>query len=181
MAHSSSNTLEYVKTGGYIILGLLGIGVVKNLAEAFGILDSKEKKYINDVLEDANMDSTKIQDQSNPFIAFNPNYASAIVASWQKKYPGQVWNTAKQAKFSQTDYKTMADQIAKAPGFFNDDEDVLYSVFRRIQTQWQLSLLSSFFTTFHKKDLLLFLKSFLGEEEFSDLLKIIKPYPQYYQ
>lgn len=179
----SETALEIAKViaiGGGLVLSYK---VIRSITDAFGLTQDEKDKILADALKDSNKDSTQIQDQKNPYVAFNPNYASAIVTAWKKKYPGQVWNTPKQAKFTQTEYKDMAVKIhnAKSGWLGDDNEDVLYSIFRAIQTQWQLSLLSSFFSTYFSQDLLLFLKSFLSPSEMGDILDMIRPYPQYFK
>jgi len=159
----------------------LGYKIVTGVTDLLGLTKSEAKKKLDAALLQAAGDSTKITDQNNPYVAFNPNFANAIVTAWKKKYPGQVWNTSKQAKFSEQQYKDMADRIESAPGWFNDNEDTLYDIFRTIQTQWQLSLLSSFFHTYNEKDLFLFLTGFLSDDEMGNILNIIKNYPQYLQ
>lgn len=184
MAESKSDqALDIVKLGVYVVGGYFGLKAIKKIAEGLGLSDSKEEEENKEAFDQSNQDSTTIQNQNNPFVAFNPNYAPAIVIAWKKKYPGLVWNAPRQEHFSRDQYKAWALEVynARMGWAGDDDEDILYHVFRSLQTQWQLSLFSSVFNYYYKTDLLLFLKGFLSANELNDILQIVKYYPQYYK
>lgn len=162
----------------------IGIYAVKKVGEEFGLFQTKDEKDVEDAQGKADADPTKV-DPKNPYLAFNPNYAAAIVQAYNKKFKskGKVFNgTWNLNGLTEMDYKVMANQLLNAPALFNDDEDVVYSIFRKIQTQWQLSILSLAFQTIYQKDLLKWLakpSGFMSGEEMNGILNIIKNYPQY--
>ena len=92
---------------------------------------------------------------------------------------GIYLSPTKQEKIDRPKFLELAKDILDAKGYFNDDEDKLYNVFKTIQTQFQLSLLSRVFSTYYKKDLLEYLKSILNADEIAPILKQVQNYPQY--
>lgn len=85
-----------------------------------------------------------------------------------------------------------AEQIYNAFGFFGDDEDVIFGVFRALKTQSQVAWLAKAFKEKYKADLLTFLQkgtkttqymrpvsSGLNASEMTQILNIIKSKPKY--
>ena len=197
-ASKSDQAIQVVKLGFIVIGGYYGLTAITKVAEGLGLKKTAEEQATDKIInEDANLDATKIQDQNNPYVAFNPNYSNAIVTAWKKKYPGLVWNIPRQEHFPRQQYIDWAKDIYEAKKSWiinplsilnpaattipNDNEDILYYVFRGLQTQFQISLLSRIFSYTYKVDLLLYLKSFLNAEELNKILQIIRYYPQYYK
>ena len=176
---TSSQVGEYLKIGLYMAGAFIAYKAIKKLAETFGLTKTEEEQGLDTATEEAGGSATQSQENSNPLLAFNPNYSNALVTAWQKKFPNQTWNTAKQEAIPRTTYKAYALLILDAKGFFNDDEDRLYAVFRVIQTQYQLSLLSRVFSFYYKKDILEYLKSILNANKITPILKQVRNYPQY--
>lgn len=69
--------------------------------------------------------------------------------------------------------KTIAEQIYNSPGFFNDNEQSLYNIFRNLKSIVICSLLSKVFLLKFKKDLHSFLADFLSADELSKVVDII--------
>ena len=159
----------------------LGVGVyaLKKVGEFLGVFKTVEEEKVDTSTASASESAEEIQ-SNNPYVAFNPNYAIAIVQAYNKKFKPKKFDGNYQMKVSPLQYKTYADQLYNAyGGVFNDNEDSVYDIFRTITTQWQLSLLAGFFHTFYQKDLLEYLKGFLDANELNTLLQIISNYPQY--
>ena len=180
MAQTKTNPAEYIKYAFWIGGAYLGFIALKKIGETFGLLQTKEEQFLDTASEKASGDSTIATDTNNPFIAFNGNYAYALVKAFYKKYPKGKWMNNAQLGMSKTDYLNLAKGLYNASGVFNDDEDSVYGVFRKVQTQYQLSILSGIFYFFYKKDLLEYLKGFMNADEMDKLLQMVKNYPQYF-
>lgn len=177
---TSTQVGEYLKIGLYVGGGFLAYKLIKNLAETFGLIKTAQEQQLDTAIDQSSGSTIQTPDKPNPYLAFNPTYAKALVEAYKKKY-GNTWNNQAQLKISTTDFLKLAKLINEAQGFFNDDEDKLYSVFRLIQTQFQLSSLALIFNFYYKKDLLQYLKSFLSAEEIAPILDQVKNYPQYFK
>lgn len=68
--------------------------------------------------------------------------------------------------------------IKDADGYFNDNENLVYSVFRSMKNQVALYTFSQFFKVYENVDLIDYLKSFLDESELSTVYKIINALPK---
>lgn len=64
--------------------------------------------------------------------------------------------------------------LRDANGITNDDEEKVYSVFRQLYSQYEVTLFANVFAAIEKKDLYAYLRSFLDNEELSEVYKIIK-------
>lgn len=169
---------EYFKIGLYIAGAFFAYKGIVKLAETFGIKKTEEEEKVEEATESSAATSTEAV-ITNPFLAFNPLYSKALVAAYNKKYPSKVWNTARQEGMERERYKFFARELLNAKGIINDDENRIYSIFRTIQTQYQLSLLSLVFSYYWKKDLLEYLKGVLNADELKPILDQVKNYPQY--
>ena len=175
----SQQVTEYVKIGLYLSLAYFGFKAIKSLAETFGLSKTESEVLTDEATTDVAQSTTEAS--SNPFLSFSPMYSNALVTAWKKSHPNQVWNIPKQEKLPRLQYLDLAKDINESNGYFNDDENRLYSVFSKIETQYQLSLLSRVFTTYYKKDLFNYLKSFLNASELQPILNKVKNYPQYFK
>lgn len=174
----SDQYVEYIKIGAYGVLFYFGYKALMQIMETLGLSKTAAETNVDTAQADTSGNGTTIQE--NPFIAFNPKYSAAIVGAYNKKYAPQVFNGTKNlGGISQAGFLDLAKRIDDSKGLFNDDEDTLYDVFRSISTQWQLSFLAAIFSAYYKKDLFLYLKSFLNANELNSLLSMIKNYPQY--
>lgn len=73
----------------------------------------------------------------------------------------------------------LAKNIYDSKGYFNDDEDKLFGVFKSLKTKSQVSYLAEFFYKKYSKDLVAYLQTFLNDDEMARLKKIIDPLPNY--
>jgi hypothetical protein len=68
-----------------------------------------------------------------------------------------------------------AKKIYNAKGFFNDDEDTVYGVFRSLQSKTQVSLVAKAFFSLYGKDLKNYLQppnGFLSDSEWNNVVNI---------
>lgn len=70
-----------------------------------------------------------------------------------------------------------AEDIYKAHGVFNDDEEAIYSTFRSLRYQSQVSSIAEAFRRLYNQDLVTWLRDILNDEEFTTVLNIIKSKP----
>jgi len=175
---TSGQVGEYIKIGLYMAGAYIAYKAIKGLAETFGIIKTKEETGLETATEEASGSSTEAS-ATNPLLAFNPNYSTALIIAYKKKYPSKAWDQKKQMIIDTTQFSALALDVLDAKGFFNDDEDRLYNVFKVIQTQYQLGFLSKLFSVLYKKDLLEYLKSFLKADEIAPILQQVRNYPQY--
>ena len=178
MAETATNTNQNINLAFKLAMAGMGFIALKKLGETFGIFNTAEENQSNQATADAYASATTTY-TNNPYIAFNPNYAIAIVKAYNKKYYPKVFNGTYNMVFTQLQYVQMINNLWAGKDLFNDDEEKIYAVFRQLTTQWQLSLFSSLFYYFKKKDLLEWLKGFLDANEMAVIFNIIKNYPQY--
>lgn len=170
MADTGSN----VKTAIQIALGAAALLAIYKLMQKFGLIQTTAEAKEEQATNKASGSSTEV-DFNNPMLAFNPNYFQTITADIQNKN--------KKAKVSFELQKgllnpyDLSNQVYDAKGFFHDDNEKLYSVFRNIQTQFQLSLVAFNFNLKYKKDLLEYIKSFLNSDEIERVFDMVKNYP----
>lgn len=174
---TSGQVGEYLKIGLYMAGAFIAYKAIKKLSETFGLTKTETEQGLETATEQAGGSSTEAS--SNPFLSFNPNYSNALVTAYKKKFPTATWDIPKQEGMSRDQYKAFARDLLNAKNIINDDEDKIYSIFRTIQTQFQLSLLSRVFSFYWKKDLLEYLKGVLNADEMKTILNQVKNYPQY--
>lgn len=175
---TSSQIGEYLKIGLYMAGAYIAYKTIKKLAETFGVIKTETEEKLDTATEQAGESSTEAS-VTNPFLSFNPRYSEALVTAYKKKFPDKAWNISKQEAISRDQYKAFSRDLLSAKDLINDDEQKIYSVFKNIQTQFQLSLLSRVFNFYWKKDLLEHLKSTLNADELAPILQQVKNYPQY--
>jgi len=76
--------------------------------------------------------------------------------------------------FKQSVTDDFAKQIFNAKGFFNDDEDTIFSVFRQQKYRSQISWLAYRFRIMYKTDLYAYLRGFLNNKEILNVFEIIQ-------
>ena len=180
MAESTDKTGAYLKIGFQIALAVAGVIALKKVAEMFGLIKTAAESKVEDATSEATATSTEVT-ANNPMLSFNPNYSVALLKAFRKKYPKGQWFNTPQLAFAPAEYNALAKKLYDSKSIFGDDEDKLYSVFRRVQTQYQLSVLSLLFTGLYNKDLLEYLKGFTNAEEMERVIDLVKNYPQYYK
>lgn len=171
---------KLLKNGLYIGAGVLAFLALKKVAEMFGLIKTSDEKAIETGSEAAGQSTVEAQN-NNPYLSFSPQYAAALIKAFLKAYPQKVWDNTKQSLFPSLKYKEYSDQLYKAKGFFKDDENSVLDIFRNLQTQFQVSQLSKFFSAYYKTDMLSYLKTFMNDDNLKDILDIIKNYPQFYK
>ena len=178
---AEDKTGAYIKIAFQLALAVGGFIALKKVAEMFGLIQSKEEAQLEKDTAGASESST-VAVEGNPMLAWNPNYISAILLAFKKKFPKGKWYNSIQLGMESKEYIELMEKIWSAKGgLLNDDEEKAISVFRRIETQYQLSFLSLLFSQYHKKDLLEFLKGFLDENEMEKINNLVRNYPQYYR
>jgi len=146
--------------------------------QKFGIFSTAEEREAAKLVEAAGKDASVVDDK-NALLAFNPNYRDALIKAYKAK-TGKTFDTKKQlGQLTYTAFADIAFNIKNAKGTFKDDNNKLYGQFRRIQTQFQLSDVSSIFNKAYKQDLLEYIRSFTNPTELAVVLKMVKGMPQY--
>ena len=80
---------------------------------------------------------------------------------------------------TQTYAANLVNQLWDATGFFNDDEEAIYGVFRSLKTKSQVAALSKKFYELKGQDLYSYLKNYLNDSEMLTLSSIIDQKPKY--
>lgn len=100
---------------------------------------------------------------------FNPSYADKALATYGNI---QGW--------SGTGADTLAQQIYKAKGIFNDDEDSVFSVFRKCQYKTQVSRIAKAFLSRYNTDMYAYINpstGFLSNDEMLYIVSILNKLP----
>ena len=142
--------MAYVAVGGGL---LIYFGVLDPILKALGVKDTKDTKDI---------------DAGEKLDAFNPKFYQEVSA---KKIPATYF-TVKTAS-------GIADNIWNAIDGMGTDEGAIFSAFKNIKTQVQLSQVSHRYALLHNSDLYDDLKSDLSESDMIRILDIVKKIPQY--
>lgn len=170
MADTSTN----VKTAIQIALGTAALLAIYKIMQKFGLIQTGAEAKEEQATTQASGSSTEV-DFNNPMLSFNPNYWQTIFKDIVKKN-NKVFVDWKIQKIP-LNYYDLANQVYDAKGFFHDDNEKLYSVFRNIQTQYQLSNVAFYFDLKYKKDMLEYIKSFLNSDEIERIFDMVKNYP----
>jgi hypothetical protein len=95
--------------------------------------------------------------------------------------PKRSQSTTEIAGLSMAEIKEVAEDIYNAKGTFNDNEDTLYSAFRKIPTKFAAILVSIALKSYYTKDrdLISYVEDFTNTEEQSKIWDIIKNNPEY--
>lgn len=124
----------------------IGIGagyflILRPILVATGIIDSPDDKKRDEIEKQYGTASNS---------AFNPN--------WYKSVPGAVLVTRATAE-------NLAAIIYDAMGFFNDNEDAVYAVFRQLKAKTQVSWIADVFFQKYNADLYQFLRGRMSDSE----------------
>lgn len=177
------NVLQIAKIGLIFILG-------KKALEVLNVIDTKEEReqaaaaaLLQTGTEAPTSSGTTLITTlpNNPSLSLNPNYFIVIYKFYKLKYPNKDFNNLKQATIPTSTLQNLARKIYEAKGKFNDDEQALYTSFKLCETQYQVSLMSFYFTYFYKTDMFTYIKSFTDTEEQAEIYNTIKNYPQVYK
>ncbi|MEO5889737.1 MAG: hypothetical protein ABIQ31_05755 [Ferruginibacter sp.] len=145
------------------LLAILYYGIIRPVTDKIGLTQTQKEKELDAAAEIAG---------NNP--GWDPNFWIA----YPKKHPGTYY-IANASKLT-----AWANQIYKAWGLVNDDEQAIYSVFRLVRSQIELSALCAKYNELYKQDLLLrlrcpwyYLKDGLDISEFQEISKIVNKLP----
>lgn len=157
MAKDNNNTGKIVL---YTVGGLIAFSIVRELLENLGLWQSKESKDYD-------------QEKANPYSFWNPLF-------WRQGGEGTLLLTNAKCQW-------LYNEIYESFGFFNDDESRIYSAFKTLKTQSQLSYFSWWLQNNKGTDLLDWLKGtntgpigdHLDTEEISVITNYFKQLPKY--
>lgn len=144
------NTL--IKAG----ISLAGLFIVYRLLQKVGLLPTAESTQAAQNLQQ--LENATVWDY-NKFLSNLPAGAKLLTQNGAAAYVNDLWN---------------------ATGYFNDDEQAIYGVFRAMKTQSQISALAKRFNQLKAQDLYSYLKNYLNEEELLTVKKIIDQKPKYF-
>ena len=144
------NTL--IKAG----ISLAGLFIVYRLLQKVGLLPTAESTQAAQNLQQ--LENASVWDY-NKFLSNLPAGAKLLTQNGAAAYVNDLWN---------------------ATGYFNDDEQAIYGVFRAMKTQSQISALAKRFNQLKAQDLYSYLKNYLNEEELLTVKKIIDQKPKYF-
>lgn len=150
----NNNFANYILPVGILVL-------VGSVAQKFGLLPSAESKKTE---KDAAALTT--------LTAFNRNFAKDYIK--QKGTPGRQYKTV---LLTTPKAELLAQQLKKAKGIFNDDESAVYSVFRIVKTQTQISQVAKVFFDLTGRELVSFLESFMNEKELAKIYELVNGLP----
>jgi hypothetical protein len=147
--------------GGIALLAYFG--VIRPILKKVGIVKTAEDLL---VINQSNLPN-KVNPFSSTYYKYAPTGTPLLKVADQNKY---------------------ADIIYNAMGYLYDDEAAIYSVFRSLKSQAQVSILAERFLLKYKTDLLEFLQkgknqfnaaSGLNSDELSTVIKIVNTLPKY--
>ena len=144
-----------------LITGVLAFGIIwfgRKIAMKTGLIQSQQAQQQQQLL--ANLEASDFWD----------------LALFKSKVPR---NTNYKAVTAAAAYN-LAEKIYDATGYFNDDEEAIYSVFRSLTTQSQVPFVADAFRKKYNKDLYFFLKDTLNEDELTNIANIINAKPVYW-
>jgi hypothetical protein len=144
---------DYLKyllpVGGVIFLFIFG----KKILEKIGLVDSKNDKNLESNL-------------SNKYLTPEP------FLEYRKKTGFKVPTYVEDSLIN-----GFVQRLYNSKGFFNDDEDNVYSIFRSAQSKLQVSCFAYYFNQIKKRNLIEYLSSFLNSDEIARIGEIIEKKP----
>jgi hypothetical protein len=144
---------EYLKyilpIGGLIFLVVFG----KKILEKIGLVDSKNDKEL-----EKNLGSKYLTPE--PFLEFRKKTGFKI--------PTYVEDSL---------INGFVKRLYDSKGFFNDDEDNVYQIFRSAQSKLQVSCFAYYFNQIKGRNLVEYLSSFLNSDEIARIGEIIEKKP----
>lgn len=146
-------------------LVLIAIYAIYKLLQKFNILDDSEDKGAEQVV------------QSD---LFTPQQGSKLISELEKKLGRKVTATdVKNYSLPSTVMLRLSNDIIKAKGFLNDNEVLVFTVFKNFKSKFQVYYFSEFFKSYQKKDLISFLSDFLDTSELNTINNIINKLPNF--
>ena len=137
-------------------VSIAGLFIVYKILQKFGVIPSAASKQAEQNL--IALESASVWDY-NKFLSNLPAGAKLLTQTGAAAYVNDLWS---------------------ATGYFNDDEQAIYGVFRAMKTQSQISALAKRFNELKGQDLYSYLKNYLNEEELLTVKKIIDTKPKYF-
>jgi len=137
--------------------------------------NSRAQNYSNTAISGTSVSATPkatIKEEPNWNKPFNYNYLDEV----------KVWLSPKKIKqLSPSKALEYARELKNAKGFFNDNEDIVKTIFaKRLRDKTQVSSLSRAFYATYNKDLWQYLRSFLSDTELKTLVTDpVKRLPNY--
>lgn len=142
----------------YAILAYFLYKLLKKVSEKLGVTKSEEEEDIEAAAgTDSSTKSTSPFDYSQFFRKHKP--------------------TIKDIQKDGTPYISYSKQLYDSKGFWNDDEDSVYSVFRDTKTQLGIALIAKAFQLKYKKDLILYLDGFMSDNDLVKVVNMVKKKP----
>jgi len=135
---------------------LAGLFIVYKIAQKIGLLPSAEGKAEQQNLQA--LEASTVWDY-NKFLSSLPGGALLLTQAGAAAYVNDLWN---------------------ATGYFNDDEEAIYGVFRAMKTQSQIAALAKRFNQIKNKDLYSYLRDYLNDKELLKVKGIIDQKPKYF-
>jgi hypothetical protein len=144
------NTL--IKAG----VSIAGLFIVYKILQKVGVLPTAESNQAAQNLQQ--LESSNYWNY-NDFLAKAPGGHALLTQAGAAAYVEDLWD---------------------ATGYFNDDEEKIFGVFRAMRTQSQIAALAKRFNQLKNKDLYGYLKDYLNETELLTVKKIIDQKPKYF-
>lgn len=141
-----------LKTG----VTVAGLFIVYKLLQKFGIVQTQEGKQEQQNLIE--FEASNVWDY-NKFLLNLPVGALLLTSSGAAAYVNDLWN---------------------ATGYFNDDEQAIYGVFRAMKTKSQIAALAKRFNQLKGKDLYGYLAEYLNDSELLKVKAIVDQKPNYF-
>jgi len=144
------NTL--IKAG----VAIAGLYIVYKIAQKVGVIPTAESNAAQQNLQQ--LETASYWDY-NKFLSTVPAGALLLTQAGAAAYVDDLWD---------------------ATGYFNDDEDKIFGVFRAMKTKSQVAALAKRFNQLKSKDLYSYLDEYLNDEELLKVKAIIDQKPTYF-
>jgi hypothetical protein len=135
---------------------LAGLYIVFKIAQKVGVIPSAASNQAQQNLQQ--LETASYWDY-NKFLSTVPAGALLLTQAGAEAYVDDLWD---------------------ATGYFNDDEDKIYGVFRAMKTKSQVAALAKRFNQLKSKDLYSYLDEYLNDEELLKVKAIIDQKPTYF-
>ena len=136
------------------IVAVAGLFILNKTLQAVGLKDSPAEKN-----EQNNLSNKWLT--GNPFVDY--------VKKEKFKIPSQIENFV---------IPSLLNKIHDAKGFFNDDEEAVYTFFRELQSKMQCSAVAYYFRKEYNTTLTAYLSTFLNAEEINKIVEIVNKKPK---
>jgi hypothetical protein len=152
MKSSSIDPNTIIKAG----VTLAGLFIVYKIAQKVGLIPTAASNAAEQNLQQ--LEAANYWDY-NKFLSTAPSGTLLLTQSGAAAYVDDLWN---------------------ATGIFNDDEDMIYGVFRAMKTKSQVAALAKRFNQLKNKDLFGYLNEYLNDSELLKVKAIIDQKPTYF-